>query len=61
MNFYDHFRTSWIISNDEPAMPKPTQPSLTVMLFDDLFLGKFEKIEKWNFDTIFIQVFNLRY
>ena len=32
-NFYDHFRTSWTVLNDESARPEPI-----VALFDGLFL-----------------------
>ena len=37
------------------------RPGPTVTLFDGLFIGKYKKIEMWNFDTIFIWVFNLYY
>ena len=43
MNFYLHFRTIIIIYNNEPARPYPVQPdlarpSLTVTIFDSLYL-----------------------
>ena len=36
--FYNHFRTSWIIWDDEPIRPGPT-----VALFDGLFIGKYKR------------------
>ena len=38
INFHNHFRTSLIFYNNEPARPGQTQPDPTVMLFDSLYL-----------------------
>ena len=58
IHFYDYFRTTWVIWNDEQARTArsyPTRPDQIVTLFDGL------KVETWNFTTIFIQFPNLCY
>ena len=67
---YDHFRTSWIVLNDEPARPDPTWPDPTrpgpaVTLLDGLLLKKVWKVEteilkqySFNFPICAIKIWN---
>ena len=51
---FDHFRTSWIISNDEPSR-------LKCNALWRLISWKLWKIRTWKFDIDFIKYFNLCY
>ena len=59
INLHDHFRTSWIILNNEPSRPNPTRPGLTMTLYWLPISRKLLNIGPWNLDTILIQVFSL--
>ena len=57
IKFYDHFRT--IAESFKPTRPDPTWPDHNALWW--LICQKVYKIGIWNFDKIFIQVFNLCY